>query len=553
MKPCSFLSLVIVMLFAACSPQVSITPTQALTPVSTNAIATTAPTLQPISTLEPTPIPKQVTHIATESCAQLMDAAITNTGALEIVYSYKKNLSYEKPEGFAGSTRSNNIQLWTWSEDHPQAALAYPLPSEALDPQLSADRHWIIFQRNHGKMSRELWVIDATGQNERKLATLSFDEVKARNPNIQSASLDYGWIPHTDKMFYAIKVIRENLSGNLPTYDTFALTDIHSGTTIQLVESGTIDNVVISPDGLQAAIITANKPAQIDPANLGSQPAALLNGGELRLINTTDGSLQSILPLQVIDDFLGYSPDGKYVFGLSFDSLIRVDTKDGTWQSIALNYTLVSASAPQFVWAGNATMLVPVTDLPAGVHNIAYDELLRSTDPSFTVWRVNLTDLTAQPVQTFKGYAPSAEFSSGGNYLTFVQKYSPGLGLAPNTEKFAAFHPRVKLGGGGLPTPTIYTLGELNTGDILTTIDADKFFSWSPYLDLYVYSQFGNSIDGIRPFGIFLGQVEKEPLFIKLEIGDVFWRPRPISVKWVDAKRFVMNVGCEMSLVSLAH
>lgn len=529
------------MLLAACSPQ-TIT-TLAPTPASTNTLAA-PPTLQPTQTLEPTPVPKQLTKIPVESCSQLMDATISSTGALEVIYSYTKGIPYEPPQGFSGSARTNNIQLWSWSEDHPQKAAAYPLPSDAVNPQIAPDHNWIIFQRVFGKMKRELWVIDANGQNEKKLASLSFDDVRARNPTIEYASLEYGWIPHMDTMYYKVKLSGKGIRENPPMYDAFALIDIHSGKTIPLVQSGTVNNIVFAPDGSQVAILTPSKSTQA--------VATLSNGADLRLVNTSDGSEQFILPLQLRSDFLTYSPDGKYALGLSYDSIVSMNVRAGTAQKIPLNYPLVSGTSPKFTWVNNSTLLAPMTDLPEGVREINDNELRQDANPSFTVWRINLMDTTALPVQTFKGYAGTVNFSVDGNYLSFIQDLPPGKGQAPGGGKFAVFRPlSVKLVNGAPTTDLL--LADLNTGNILTTVTADKFFAWSPYPDLYVYAQSGNYVDGIYPFGVFLGEIERDPIFIKLEIGNPWWRPRSVNVIWVDPERFTMNVGCEINLISLAR
>ena len=98
--------------------------------------------------------------------------------------------------------------------------------------------------------------------------------------------------------------------------------------------------------------------------------------------------------------------------------------------------------------------------------------------------------------------------------------------------------------------PTNLLLVDLKTGNILRTLEGVYKFSWSPYSDLYNYYQPGETVNGIYPWGIFLGQAGKDPVLIKLEIG----YPQSLNaVDWVDAESFVMNVGCTISLVSLAR
>ena len=280
--------------------------------------------------------------------------------------------------------------------------------------------------------------------------------------------------------------------------------------TTQLAQQGKAQNIAFAPDGSQAAILTTGELPHVDTANFGNQPALLLDGGELRLVNTNDGSVEFILPIQIKDNFLEYSPDGKYVIGLAYDSIVRVNVKDGTWEKITLNYTTEYGTLPKFTWVDNSTILVPITNPP-------------NPDANFTIWRVSLTDVSAQPVQTFFGDISSVIFSPDGNYLSF----------------------RKPIG-----QPLIFSLANLNTGNILATLEANDFVFWSPNSDYYVYGQrvkpeSGNDFYKIQ---VYAGQIGKEPVLL----GSILQLAYYGRWLWVDAERFVLDADCGIRLFSVS-
>ncbi len=551
--------LTFIVLLTACNPQAKAPPSPTLALTATH-LASTTPEPESLQLREITGI-SSITKFPVASCSQLVDATISSTGVLEIIYTDSKGPSSPYvPQGFSGFTPGNDsTRLGSWSEANPQKVISFPLPSDALGPRISADHQWIIFRRDvEETLKSEFWVMDTNGQNEKKLATVSFDEVQARYHNVNYANLEYGWVPHTDSIYYTVELVGAGISNNPPTYDAFTLVDIHSGRTTPLAQPGRASNIVFAPDGSQAAVFTANELPQVNAANFGSQPAVQLNGGELRLININDGSVQFTLDVSFRNKLgpkgsgsLAYSADGKYLIGFSNDGILRINAKDGEWKNIPFKYTVVTGFngddySPEFTWVDNSTILVPITNLPEGVSEIDGGTLFGDPEASFTVWRVNLVDAVVQPVQAFKGRTISVNFSADRNFLAFTQWQNPGIGAGAG--KLAALHPpSTKLGGA---PPSQFLLADLNTGDILPAPEGISFFAWSPYPDRYIYSQLGAQVNGIYPWGIFVGQVRKDPTFIKLVTS---YPPLLNATMWVDTERFVMNVGCEISLVSLTY
>ena len=557
MKNQSCSVLILMVLLTACAPQSVATPLPI--PVATNT-SPAAATAKPTQTLEPTSTPvitntpiasttpgpthTPVAGFPLDSCPNLKEANVSKTGVLEIIYDYRSR----KLSGGDGpsdiptpppwlhiqyNTLMLDTQFWIWSED-TQATVSIAVPANAKGPEISTDHHWILFRRDSGEIKSagyffgiiksELWVMDINGQNEKKLATISINELQSRNPNIMYASLAYGWVPHTNSIYYRVELISE---GAINTTDAFMLIDIHAGEAIRLAQPGKAPYIVFAPDGLQAAILTADELPEVDAGNYGSQPAVLMNGGELQLVNTNDGSVQFILPIQIKDNFLEYSPDGKYVVGLSDEGIVRMNTRDGTWQKIPLKYMNASDKLPEFTWVDNSTILVPVTNLP-------------NPDANFTIWRVTLDNGSAQPVQIFSGDTNSVKFSPDGNYLTYHKTEKQAE--APNG-KFATFlNPSAKLGGG---QPPDLSLAELNTGNILATLEASSLISWSPNSNYYIYGQY-EQVNQQYIEHFYLGQIGAELIpFVNTKDYPPFYNAR-----WVDAKRFVLDAECEIRLFS---
>jgi hypothetical protein len=451
-----------------------------------------------------------------------VEANVSDKGALQIIY-----------------TDSDN-RLGRWREDTQQAT-PIPLPSGAFTASLLIDERGIVYRHDFGDAisellvdnpndrylshteESELWVVDASGQNERKLATVAFDKIKSRHPHTEYAVLAYGWIPYADKIYYSVEINGPRLGSLPPTYDTFALVDIHSGKSISLVESGEASNVAIAPDGSQAAVLT---------------------GDTLRLINIENGDLQFTIASRIRNDLngisfrnLAYSPDSNHVIGFSDAGIASINTKNGESKSIPLEYTILRGSvpaSPKFTWVNNTTIAVPVTNLPEGVREIIEpSDYPRGADVNFTIWRVNLLDAIAKPVQTFKGSGPSALFSPDGALIVFDGRGQ--YGGAPNGKFVALQRTRNMLAG---PPPNL-VLADLKTGKILAVMNLTIFLGWSSNSRFYMYSQPVDLDHGLFPVRLYLGQVGKDPILVRQV-------EQPLDYRWVDEERFVMKDGCQI-------
>ena len=233
-----FLLLILLSLVAACSPQ-SIA-SQASTPTLTEEIlptATSHPTRKLQTTQTPTPVltntPILMPAVMPSSCPRLMEARISTTGFVTAIYDYVK---IDGPIG--GDAESDGIStpppqfhyqyrvdqysprpLWSWNEQ-TRAMTPFPLLKDANRLDISDDQQWIVYRRDLGISRSEFWVVDSNGQNEKRLAEVSLAGVRSRHPNLQNATLEYGWVPGTDKLFYDVTLPSEengNLSNNTVT------------------------------------------------------------------------------------------------------------------------------------------------------------------------------------------------------------------------------------------------------------------------------------------------------------------------------------------------
>ena len=498
MKMHPFFILIFMVVVTACAPQSVATPPP--TPANTiTPLAVTTPEPQPTHTLESTRISIPVTNVSLDSCTQIIEAKVSDSGILEVVYAGgMPSLDVISKFGLAEYTE---LWLWTYAT---QAETPFPLPSDALNPKLSADRYWVVFRRDIGEKRSELWVIDAQGQYERKIVTFSFDEIQARYPNLAGPfdlelGLNYGWVPNTDKIIYSIA---PGGGIDIYIYDTVALLDVDSGQVISLAKPGEeISKVVIAPDGSQAAVLTAS---------------------ELRLVNTKDGKVQFTLPMPLSSYGVegsrtpAYSPDSKYVIDFTDDGIMRMNIEDGQWQILPLKYATITtvggdsptSRSPDFTWVDNSTMLLPIPDNDQ--QSVVQP---REPDPNstFTVWQVDLATGAAHPIHTFTGYQPSVKFSPMGNRLAF-QKYQ-GVAPSQTTDLF---------------------LADLATGKILETIEDGQFETWSPDSNKYIYSTGHPTQKGDTDNSkYYLGMIGGKPILMNWPVLD--------DAVWMDPNRLVMD------------
>lgn len=455
--------LLIIILVTACAPQSVVAPLPA--PAFTNTPLATA-TPEPSQIIEPTATPIPAVEISLDSCTQIVEAKISSVGVLEIVY-----------ENIYGN-------LSTWSED-TQAAVAFPLPQDGYGPKLSTDHRRIIFRRDGGENQSELWMIDAGGQNEEKLATIQYDNAQF---------LDYHWVPNTDKVFYYVGVSQE--FGD-PLYDKFGWIDVNSGRAISQtipLESITYE---FAPDGSQMAIRTQS---------------------ELRVLSTQDGQVQFTIQASLNNP--RYSLDGQYLFYFIDNGILRIDARDGQQHIIPLKYSTVIPrggdglidSSPEFRWIGNTTLLVPLLD-----SDQRYMVQPMEPDPAswaFTVWQVDLASETTNPIRTFSGFQPSVIFSADNKRLAFY-KFQ---GVAPSQTR-------------------ALVIADLATGEILETIEGGVFEAWSPDSDEYIYSTSHPTKKGeVDNSKNYLGIIGGEPVPMNLSVEGSTW-----TVWWLDQNRLVMD------------
>lgn len=498
MKKCSLLLSILITFLAACAPQRVVTPTPKHTSTHTSP-PTASP--QPTQTLEPTAMPINVTEISLDSCTRIVEAKISSAGILEIVFAGGDGSANPIISEFGFSYSAQQTSSAFWSED-TQTTVPFPLPPDALGPKLSTNHRWILFRRDKGENQSEFWVIAVDGKAEKKLGTVRLDEEMKASYPAGLFSLDYGWIPNTDKFFYEVDVAY----GQVPPLiiDRFVLVDANSGKAIIAVANPLeIEIFRFSPDGSQMAILTES---------------------ELRVLSTQDGQEEYTIHASLNDPT--YSPDGKYIIDFIDEGILRIEARVGQQDIIPLKYTIMSTRTegpsygplPDFVWVDNSTLLL--TSLNSDKRSIFS---LHEHDPAwtFTVWEVDLASRTTHPIQTFSGDPSSAKISSNRKLLAF-QKYK-GVDTSQTRDLY---------------------LADLATGKILETIEGGVFEAWFPDSNKYLYTTGipypppGKGDPGVSDIDIkyYLGQVGGKPILVNWNASGL----EP-SVWWVDKNRLVMN------------
>lgn len=439
-----------------------------------------------------------------------MEAKISSTGILEVIYagSSQSSISIYSKFWFPDGVGHTNLTLW--SED-TQKAVLFPLPADAVGPEISTDHRQILFRRDTSENQSELWVIDTNGQNGKRLVTLRYDETAARYAAdlakyVVAISLDYDWIPNTDKIFYSVDVTYGEEGPTI--FDKFVLVDVNSGKAIPLANPSQISDYTFAPDGNQMAVMTEN-----DLRMVSTQ-----NG---RVLFTTQASLRNPI----------YSPDGKYIVDFIDEGILRINAQNGQQQIIPFQYTTMEGAPafegpvftplPYFEWVGNSTLLMP--SLVSDKRNTYRSE---ETDPNgwtFKVWRVDLAEGTAHPSATFSGDPDSVVLSRDGNRLAYFK-----IELSDSPASLSL----TRLPG------SLY-LADLNTGQILETVTDGPFDAWSPDLTRYVYTREreAQTKTSQKITEIFLGKIGEEPI----SLGNV--EGSPLRFKWLDNKRLEIVIG----------
>jgi len=454
-------------LLTACAPQSA--PTPSPTPAFTN---TPPPTEipEPTKTPEPTPALIHVENIPLDSCTRIIESKISSSGTLEVIY--------------ANADESTRL----WSAD-TQAVVSFPVPLDGYGLKISTDRRRIIFRRDNGE-THEIWVIDTEGQNEKRLAAVQYDETEARYAADLAqfsgmVGYDYSWVPNKDKVFYYIGVFYD--LGML--YDKAVLVDVNSGKAISLTIPLDMKKFEFAPDGNQMAILAES---------------------ELRVLSTQDGGTQFTIQAPLNNPT--YSPDGKHIIDFIDEGILRIDTRDGQQQIIPLKYSIFVSPggdspfrpSPKFKWLDNSTLLMPSLNSDQRYVVRAFE-----ADPSswtFTVWKIDLINGTTHPSQTFSGDSSSVVFSPDNNRFAFR---------------------KTEMGD----VPGNLFVADLNTGEILETIDDGKFEAWHPDSIQYIYStghpKTKGETDNAR---YYLGQVGGKPIPMDGRVSDaVAW----LAAEWI--------------------
>jgi Tol biopolymer transport system component len=384
-----------------------------------------------------------------------------------------------------------------WSADL-QAAVPNPAPIDGHGLKISSDHLRFLFRRDTGD-NHDLWLIDANGQNEKRLATVRYAETEARYAADLAQSTgflgyEYSWVPNTNKIFYDVFVAYDIGVA----YDQAFLVDVNSGSSIRVTLPQDVIQFKFAPDGSQLAIETES---------------------ELSVLSTDDGGLQFTVQAPLNDPT--YSPDGRYIIDFIDEGILRIAARDGQQQIIPLKYSIFVPAggdspfrpSPKFKWVDSSTLLVPSLDSDKQHVVRAFE-----ADPSrwtFKVWKVDLTEETTHSSETFSGDPSSAVISPDNNRLAF-RKAEAG------------------------DTAGDLFLADLNTGEIIETIEDGQFEAWHPDSHQYIYSTGHPKSKGeVDNAQYFLAQLVAKPSVLDDRVSDtIAW----LEAEWIVADCQVIHI-----------
>lgn len=495
---CRYILILIVLLNSCASQDEASQSPAAPLPTNTDfptAIAELTQTPEPKPTLVPTPL-NQVPPDQS-GCAEIVEARTSSAGVFEVVFT---DSEFWSPGGAVQPA------LALWSEG-TRSVVPFPLPSDAEDPKLSPDHRQILFQRWSGDEQVELWMTDADGQNERRLATVTFDEaVKALYSDPDAGFLlDYEWLPNGESLVYFAEAFGEFGPATIIKAN---VVNVNSGTSIPLSIPPQVSSFRFAPDSSQLAAIAED---------------------EILGFSAQDGhrlfSVQSSFNNPI------YSPDGNYLLAFVNDGIIRIDTTDGQQQLIPFPYAImqgfpsfegpVLSPLPDLVWLDHTTLLLP--SMNSDKEYITRPLETNPNDWTFTIWEIDLAAGTAYPRQTFYGDPKYVFISPDGTRLAY---FKIELSNSPESLNLTRL-------------PGKLHIADLNTGEIIETITDGMFRAWSPDSRHYVYSGKSerNPTTEQPSTEVFLGESGDAQVFI----GNI--EGRPLHFYWPDHERFAIVVG----------
>jgi WD40 repeat protein len=386
--------------------------------------------------------------------------------------------------GCLADPETTPTQLWVWNQA-TQNVVRLPLPEDIRGPRPSSDMGMVLFRRDTNDLYQELWVADANGSNELKIATISLEEIHQRYPAAHSIGMEYGWVQDTHTVFYETRPLYDLELGPL---DSVVLVEATSGVAVSVIPRGEVTALRYSPDGTQVAALSPS---------------------ELRLIDAGNGQVQSTASLgwnSGVENPLQFSPDGRILTVLTDNGVAIVDTGTGEYQEALFEYLLWGAGdwflfVHPFHWRDPTTALMLVAP-PFEVDEQALGVFTELLDWEFVVYSLDPSQGSITVRQSLRGFYPSAKFSPDLNYLAYER-------ATPDSETR-----ELHVADLSMDVHVLYATG-----------NQVSFISWAPDSSRFFFAVSPDSSSNV-----YLGQVGQEPM--KFDI-------RPDSITWLDDAHFV--------------
>jgi WD40 repeat protein len=290
---------------------------------------------------------------------------------------------------------SNQAAIW---DEATGTATEFLLPPQARGATLSPDGRRLAYLLEAAEQPVELWVRDLESELDRQLAAISIADFLARSDgHVVDGLVHYRWLGDGEKLAYTIEPVLDALGG--PVTDAVTVVDAASG---EAWELGADHNLSYSPDG---------------------SLAALIHGGELRLLETAGARLRHAVAYQGPSfawNLLTFSPDGRYLAALATEGVLLVDTETGAARMAPLAYEPIGVghgnAVPSLHWSPDGRFLL--TAVADGDDVFAFDS-------SFTVWQIDVESAATKALHTYQGHVFSVQFSPDRQRLAFYRQSAP--------------------------------------------------------------------------------------------------------------------------------
>lgn len=286
--------------------------------------------------------------------------------------------------------------LWILRED--QSLLQVTEGSHIDDFLFSQDGELIAYSTALEDDQYEIVIANSKDASARWRETVSAADTWARHPDAEKVDLTFSWMDDTHILTWSFSPTLLGI-GDTPPQPGFAV-DADTGEALDSLPATAAPD---SPYGYDITTVTQSD-----------------GQSELHLVSSADGETALVLPA-VYFSLWTLSPDGRFLIASAPEGIVAVDLSDLSQWSAPVPYAAVGVShystpSPS-VWADESTWYATTPD--------GTDVFQQGA--TFTLWRVNLAEQSAEPVKSYSGSILDAEFSPDQQHLAFWEETGSGI------------------------------------------------------------------------------------------------------------------------------